>query len=623
MPSPLSENVRRLGDILRRGAEEQVEEAGASLRMAGELYDGLLSDLLITEFDPGRARETASAFFGSPRVRFAAIDGSQDQRLVGGLAIFWGGAYASTGIVEFRGDGPPKIEYMTGFVERGMGVSSCVPIYVSRVHEIDPAASEAIGRGGLAPLGPMTEQALVDNSSIAGWVMTLSELYLAYKMVVEGGAKIILLDRSLSGTWINLAYDTSRRSRWRIDGAIHGLEIDGTAIDANEMGFGRYHVVNKALGTPPPRGDYLRYALLYHLRDSGARTLDGICSELGIEGEGRRRRALKYLEKCVGEGYLSSSGGLYALNGRYLPSWDRLRRLVLSLCDRLFKGSAQNPMRIEAGGGRKWVTAQDLAFLCLYCFNMLLEECWARGVLLVGITKDTTARDFKAHLVPVCAREGIWDADPGAAQGFPGTDRTLLQAVSALNWDRVAVPWALIEYDSAFQTIVPDPERRRGFVCGARKNRIIMERLFLKNYVQLDESERDRRLRSNVLLIDRLAHPDYDLRSSMEFKHEFGGAVEPVRPILYKDRGVRNDLQNLMIVVLKAMSPKGIPEAFGHNKPLFIADKIAKAQREEAVGLMDAVGHWVANNPRLRGLSFYMHTFRERRAEVERARREG
>jgi len=91
--------------------------------------------------------------------------------------------------------------------------------------------------------------------------------------------------------------------------------------------------------------------------------------------------------------------------------------------------------------------------------------------------------------------------------------------------------------------------------------------------------------------------------------------------ILYRDKTVPNELQNLVMVVLSAMTAKSIPEVFGHNKPLFIADKIAKAQRARAKGMVDGTGQWLTANPGLRKFCFYMNTFRERRSEVEYARR--
>lgn len=50
----------------------------------------------------------------------------------------------------------------------------------------------------------------------------------------------------------------------------------------------------------------------------------------------------------------------------------------------------------------------DIAFLSLFCLYLLIETCWRHRILLLGITKDTTARDFKTHLLPVCLNEKIW-----------------------------------------------------------------------------------------------------------------------------------------------------------------------------------------------------------------------
>ena len=81
-------HVKRVGKVLRDGAEDQVVEASRRLEVARGLYDALLSRLLTSGYDVSEAYETVLEMFGSPRVRFAAVDGSRDQRLVGGLAIF-------------------------------------------------------------------------------------------------------------------------------------------------------------------------------------------------------------------------------------------------------------------------------------------------------------------------------------------------------------------------------------------------------------------------------------------------------------------------------------------------------------------------------------------------------
>jgi len=370
MSSILSMHVKRLGNVLRSGAEDQIEESKNKLESAKDLYSDLLSDLLVTEFGCSSACETALQFFGSSRVKFGAVDGSQDQQLVAGLAVFWAGSYAATGKVEFGEDKPPHVTYETGFIERGQGISSCIPIYVDRIHEVDQmvkASSAGVLPGVMTVTDSMTERAVVDNSTIASWIMTFSELFLAYKMIIEEDVKILFLDRSLSATHTALMYDTSRRSHWKSDGIIFGFEVDGVPIDINEMGYGRHHVVNSALRTPSARGDYIRYATIFLLQGKAKpMTPEEICKELWIDSEDRRKRVLKYLDRSVKEGYLVESDDEYSINPRYAKSWERIKKLVTILGKQLFEATSGNPMRIRKGDRYYWLTTQDLAFLSLY-----------------------------------------------------------------------------------------------------------------------------------------------------------------------------------------------------------------------------------------------------------------
>ncbi|WP_455369053.1 hypothetical protein [[Eubacterium] cellulosolvens] len=625
MSSILSTHVKRLSDVLRVGAEDQVEESKNKLESAKDLFQGLLSELIINEFSLSSAYDVALKLFGSSRVKFGAVDGSQDQQFVSGLAVFWAGSYASTGTIEFKENEDPDVNYETGFIERGRGFSSCIPIYVDRIREVDQMVKASNGEalpGMMTVSNYLSEQAVVDNSTIPGWVMTFSELYLAYKMVVEEDVRVLLLDRCLSAMHTALMYDTSKRSVWKCDGSIYGFEIDGVPVDVNEMGYGRYHVVNSELCTPPARGDYVRYASIFLLERLGKPlTFEKICEELRVEAEDRKERIEKYLKKSVDEGYLIENNGEYSINSRYANSWERLKKLVKHFGNQLFEDPTGNPMCIKKGDRTQWLTTQDLAFLSLYCFFMIVEECWKRKVLLVGIAKDTTSRDFQNHLVPVCVNAGIWKVDGDKLTNKLSTDRMLLQAASYFNHDKIIVPWSLVEYDAAFRMIVPDFDGREGFVSGAIENRVIAERIFMKTYVQLDEARSDPQLRSNVLLTDRLVHPEFDQEQTLSFKHDYGGAVEPIEPILYRGKTVSNGLQNLVMIILRSMRAHGIPEAFGHNKALFIADKIAKEQRLRMRGLMEATGHMLMNNPKLRKFTFYMHSFRERRSEIEQTRR--
>jgi hypothetical protein len=246
----------------------------------------------------------------------------------------------------------------------------------------------------------------------------------------------------------------------------------------------------------------------------------------------------------------------------------------------------------------------------------LIEESLKNHILLLGITKDTTARDLISHLIPVSLNQGIWTQK---VHHVATTDRMLLQAISMFHHDDLPVPWATLEYDTAFQTIVPDFQHRINYVSGAISNRIILEQRFVKSYVQLDKAKSDDQFRSNVLFIDRLYH-DAENAPTLELKHDYAGTSEDVRPILWDSKLLTNHVQELVMVTLKAMTQQSLPEVFGHNKPLYIADKVVKAQRDRAAEIVKATGHWLVTHPRLRKFSFYMNTFRARRSEVESAR---
>jgi hypothetical protein len=124
---------------------------------------------------------------------------------------------------------------------------------------------------------------------------------------------------------------------------------------------------------------------------------------------------------------------------------------------------------------------------------------------------------------------------------------------------------------------VPDFKNRKGYIGGAIKNKITPSRLFLRSFVQLEKSKRDNMLRSNVLAIDRLVYPDFDLHpynnsnveaddyNAIEFIHEYG-SDELIKLILFKNKEIKNEIQNLVVNILSTMSCPSIPDGFGHNK---------------------------------------------------------
>ena len=624
----ISSQLERTGDILKKSASDQITDYNRRFGSLKEAYNLFLKNLIVSDFDYEKAYNTSNDLFESIKVGFVAIDGTEYTKLLFDLVFFFGGAYASKGTIMFNEKKPPEITYSSNLIEEGLGISSCIPVYVNEIVEIDQTLLQFNQESQTSIVKPLTDESIVDNTSISSWIMTFSELYLAYKLAMneKENFKILLLDRSLTCMQTSLIYDTSNRSKWK-NSNIYGLKIDNVPIDINDLAYGRHRFQNLELGIPSPRGDYLRYAIIYLLeRHSKPLTLEAIYRELGVEKPDRRKRILRYTKKSVNEGYLIENDGLYSANPRYIDTWKRLKKLIVLVGDQLFeKKTVENHMKIEKNDEYHWLTTQDLAFLTLFCFYMLVEECWNKKILLIGITKDTTSRDFKNQVIPTLINNKVWrsNINQKLLRKAPNTDRMFLQSVSLFNYRDIDVPWSLIEYDSAFRTIIPDRKKRVGYVGGAIKNRIIPARLFLKTYIQLSQTEHDPKLRSNVLFIDRIVYPEYDYRddTTFEVKHDYGGATEPVNIVLFKDKEIKNEIQNLIMITLKAMTSPSIPEVFGHNKPLFIADKVCKWYYEQARKIIDTAGKWIMNNHDLRKFSFYMSTFRERRAEIESIRR--
>lgn len=616
--------------MLRHEASMQVMEYERRFSYLRNFYDNLLSGLVKMKFDFNEVYRTAEEFFGGTTVRFAGIDGTMYSRPLFDMVVFFGGAYASTGTVTFQENDKPAVSYDERLGRNAAGISSVIPIYVNEVPDVDQAFFDVSQPGEVNLAKPLTEEAIINNATVANCIMTLAEYYLAYKFAAEGDVRVLIMDRSLSVERASLLYDTSKRALWDAKCNLIGYQVDDAPIDANDLNIGRQLVCNVALGLPPPRGDYLRYAIIDLLKRQGALTERQILSGLGIADEKRARRVKRSLSALLKKGILTEKNEFYLLKPKYVNTWERLKKAVTRICERLF--ALNNPdstslMKIIKNGREYWLTTIDMAFLTLFTLQMLVEECWKRRIMLIGVTKDTAARDFKRQLIPIMHNEGLLDAKLSQEEldEIPNTDRMILQSASILNMEKITPPWSLIEYDSAFRTMVPDRKGRRGYVSGAIRNKIGMERLFLKTYIQLSQAKTDPMLRSNVLLVDRLVYPGYDYRPDtvVEFWNELSDETkEPVEAILFINKDVPNRLQDLVMAVLIAMTPSNIPEAFGHNTPLFIADKIAKWNYNQFKRIVDTTAEWILNNHKLRKFVFYMSTFRERRATIEAARRE-
>ena len=621
-------------DSLKQGALRQVTDYENRFSSLKNLYDDLFADLIRTQFNPKESTKTAKEFFGSDSISFAGIDGTLYSRPMFDMVIFFGGAYAAKGKITFSETNIPTVRYDEKNLQQGAGISSVVPIYVNEIPEVDHSLSASKQPEEFNPTKQLTDESIADNSIIANSLMTLSEYYLAYKLATEQNqdVKIILLDRCLSSERASLLYDTGKTDLWKTKSTIIGLKIENETTDENDLSIGRHHICNATSLLPPPRADYLRHGIIELSTRIKTLTVQDALDYFGIKEQKRSKRVEQVLKSLTKRGILTKTDSTYAICPKYASTWQRIKKLTINVADNIFFTKPDDPnsaipMKITKEGKEHWLTTLDISFLTLFTLQMLIEECWKRHILLIGMTKDTAARDLKRQLIPIMRNEQLLreSVQLSVLQELPNTDRMILQSTSIFNSEKVIPPWSLIEYDSAFKTMLVDSQYSSGYVSGAIKNKISLEKTFLKTYVQLSQAKTDPLLRSNVLLVERLAYPEYDCnpQSTITLSNVLtDGTTEPVEVVLYKDKAVPNPLQTLIFNVLIAMAPPNIPEAFGHNKALFIADKIAKWNYSQSKSIVDTTATWILNNHKLRRFIFYMSTFRERRESFEAARRE-
>ncbi|MFW9911908.1 MAG: hypothetical protein ACFFEU_05535 [Candidatus Thorarchaeota archaeon] len=628
--SRISRRLKKTGELLLGGAKQQVTGYKSRFDSLSGIYDEFLSGY-INQYSEGRADPSfVDRFFGKRELSFAGIDGTICKYDVFDLIIFFAGAYSSHGIARIDDSGNIELEYEQQFLERGIGLSSVLPIYINEVPLVDQTILSRAEDGSVDLTVTHTDSWIIDNSAFADYMMTLSEFYLAYRLVSgENPVDILLMDRICSSE-VSSSY--AETSDFRIDiekeCGLVGQDVDGRPFSATEWVQARRLFGNMELCTPPARGEYLLPRIMAELSaERSGLTRDELSTRMGIDSEPRRERLDKELElairgKGASKGIVVRKGKHFSLRPEYHDLRRRLETLVVETCERLFSEDSSISYDERFKVNKRWLTTNDLSFLALASLYLTIEKSWQNKTLLIGVAKDTSARDLKRQVIPVLNHLGITDKGFIGEQGdTPDTDRMILQWVSLQERDRLKTPWATIEYDAAFKTIVPHFDRKPGLVSGARRNQISLEKTFVKAYFQLCEAKSNPRLRSNVLLYDRLVYPGFDdLESTLlNLKHDYESMLEPIEAVFYY--GVENPIQSFTIALFKAMTSASIPELFGHLKPLFIADKVAKYNFSQFKNMVESAGSWLINRPELREFLFYLSTFRERRSDVEQSRR--
>lgn len=628
----LAKELQKNAKLLQKGAQKHIDEI---LEFENQVSNSseIIKDLLITNSDANseEIKNWITEYFGSDRINFTAIDGTLFKTSILDASIFFAGSYECSGHIDYsRQNITPHIEYTNSYSNHGRGITSVLPLHVTEILEVDTQFDLDLltSDSGVQ----VREDVILDQSNIAESVMLFSEYFLAYKSLLDipqAEAQLLLLDRSIAGDHSSLIARTQKQILWKKTVNLLGYELqeeNSRPLNENDFFWGRWFMADNF----DPIRPYLKFKILKLLfKSSNGYTQNELTEILNIPRGLKNDLAseLKFLER---KGFICRKEKYFQLRPMYIESWILIKKLVLEIGTRLFSTEAddletKSPFIIikksENGESKeKWITTRDLAFLTLFCQYMIIEWLWSHKGMVLGISKDTAARDFRRQLLPIASNQNLIDAVAPSIVSLPQSDRSFLQQFANKNPD--VIPWILTEYDAVFRTISADGE----LVVGAKSNLSGAMKLFTKSYMQLKRSNSSNELQSHVLLLDRIIHTK-DLEQNLENivilpfrkneKNDFNYQLQTFFPI----HNQNNYPQKFILNFLLAMVPHSIPEAFGYNKPLFIADKVAKFYLNEFKRLLMSMGSLLGNNINLRKEQYAYEAFRETREEMELNRR--
>jgi hypothetical protein len=433
--------------------------------------------------------------------------------------------------------------------------------------------------------------------------MTLGELYLA--VLATSKAKIIFLDRPMSGTFSTLSRDARNLIKRGESKLVKLPGGSGASL------FDIYLAIN--LGSPtmgvPARRRYLHWAALKLLM-GGPLSVQEIAASLH-RPEPEVKRAIKRLEKMDddhgNELMADRTGSTVKLRDNVRRYWERVSALSLSYAKSIFEQKA-HPLAL---GGEEYLTILDVNTVALFLLGELHRRSGLGGPLLIGIAKDTTATDIARSVLPFAQSSGFLKlSDPAPKLK---NDRAFLAILSSENLS-IETPWRTLSYDSAFSTIV----EIGGNLVSARQV-VSRERLFVRSFFQLRTLRSDPSVRSQVFLFDRLFDEGFDSSAVRRFsvKERVGSTDIDA----YFEGSETSPVSNLVLHILSLNDNPEVFEAFGHNQLLYLADKAVKAEvrmmRSSLRGVADLRVGGVSRRRKIFGL---VTTYREQRAESEHAR---
>jgi len=615
----------RYGEALEWGIEDFERSRKQALDAIRQLYRPFLEALVCkcSEFggdESSRRAEILRVFReqfndGHPDVSFAAIDGTCGKEQLSELMVFYGASYAQNGTLNV-GDRLGRLAYTRWTPSEDTSFVAYLPIPLNALSELQD--EDWLFRADDEERSAVT--------MIHTGLMQLAEIFLAYKRVMseDRPPRIVLLDRSLSSIFLSsdvMHLVRQRRPDRQTLGWI-GAYIPrwGRIFEPADGLVAHAHPMNGSLQIPSLRGNALNERIVAEMTDfwqvgmTGERevgrslpihqlSLPNVSQE---ELRDRIRRAANDYQVFDLEGDMvkpSVTQGWQGHRRTLRQRWYDLRLLFEDTCERLFRERRLDALQLtypEGGGtpGTKWMDDNDIRFLVGVGLRLLIEVCWQRRVLLIGIVKDSASRFLFKNYLSVLDASGLLSVP--RAPKLVGTDRTICEMIALVDTELTA-PWSTIEIDGVFMTLraLMDPDTGSPLIQGVRGDVLAPgDGLFLRSLVHLFLQRRGNKaspLMGHVLFMDRIAYPYFDAQRRLP--NAIVTRSSSVHPIMHLSCRDKNEGHEITLVVTDFLTRNIFPEAIGQPDPLHRADLGAKALGKQIQHLVNASIERFRQNP--------------------------
>jgi hypothetical protein len=503
-------------------------------------------------------------YFQRRDIYFVAIDGTCSRDPFNDFMVFFAAAYGVKGCIHIEPQ-PPRLRYERWSMEQDVSLVAYVPVPYAEAGDITDA--------GYQEEFIFDDRSKINLSSIHTRLMQLAEVYLAYQMARSSTLdppKLILMDLSLSSVLMST------------DVGIDNIHLFGCPIGSRTLqkkdGLLVYsHPLNSRLGIPTAK-KYRRWSYLVRLfTENGGQSvsIDDLARQTGIG----REEWQKSLNEPHAQQIITLQGNQISPSFDFQTSWFDSVRLFEDFCDRLFHKRDPKALIYPKREGQttryRWMSPEDISFLVAIGLRALIETCWERGIMLLGIAKDSSTRYFSHHYIGVMREIGVFP--DVQVSSLPWTDRVLLESI-ACQLDDLIAPWAVTEFDSVFMTLhLEEDETGARYIRGVRGNVVNPERLFARSLAQFfHERRKPTPLMGHVIFVDRLIDPQLDnvFQNNPTISHTEIGSI---MPIYYGTNQNTNYGQSIAIWLLKVLTRNLFPEVIGYPDPLHKADWGAKS----------------------------------------------